>query len=794
MLKNYFKTAWRNLFYSKAYSIIAILGLAIGLAVSILIFWGVNDELSYDTSWPDANSIYRINATIKMGENTYDTWTGVPAPLTAAALKTIPGVDKAVRYSSNPQLLVTDGNQHLFEKKSAFTEPSFFNMFHVKFLRGNANSTFNSMYNIVLSKDAAIKYFGSINHVIGKMLLIGEKQQPYTVSAVMDNMPEKSSIHMDMLLSLDIIRKNFGGNGNWKTIDEDWGNYNFKSFLKLSPGANVKTVEKMLTAMEIKNNAYVKPGDVSFILQPLNTLRLYSPDMKPDGMRVVQIFFLIGLLILLIAIINYVNLSTARATKRAKEVGLRRVVGANRRQLLWQFIIEFILVFLAAVFIALFLLLPAIIPIYKSISGKYYTINYWQLSTLKVIALVTVATIVLASLYPAWVLSSFSPIQVLKSNFNKNVKGNLLRKSLVVLQFSFSIFLIICTLIISRQLHYIQTNSLGFNKDNIFTVNLNKKTGKHYDLIAQQLRANPAVTDVAYGDDNILDMSSSTDNIKWPGKNPSIDSHITPMSVSANFTRLMELQFAQGSGFTDTPADSGYYLINESALKEMDLKNPVGTIISLWDKPGVIKGVLKDFHNRSFKAAIPPTIFRIADPQWGGVMYVKTTTKNDPQSIAVTKKALTSIDNVEPFEYQFLDDDFDTIYRQEMQTATLFKFFAAIAIILSCLGLFGLSIFTAERKVKEIGVRKVLGASVGQVTALLSRDFVKLILIAIIIASPIAWWAMHNWLQNYQYRITISWWIFLMAGLVAILIALITVSFQAIKAALANPVNSLRSE
>ena len=797
MFKNYLKISWRNIRRNKTYSFIAIIGLAVGLSVSILVFWGVNDELSYDSTWPDASNIYRINPQYKNEENTTTLRTAT-MPLAAAALKEIPSVRNIARYRSAYRLIVVSSGHHPFlEKKAAYTEPSFFSLFHIHFLIGDMKTALSQVNDIVLSRDAAIRYFGSVNAAIGRQLLIGQsKPEPFKVSAIMENMPEKSSIQLDMLLSLDQVRKNFGGNGEWKTIDEDWGNNYYTSYIRLQPGTDSHAIEKKLVSITMKNNHYIKSGEMKVILQPLNKLRLYAPDMHPDGMKIVRIFFLTGILILLIAIINYVTLSTARATKRAHEVGLRCVIGAKRKQLIWQFVTEFILIFVIALFIAVFLLLPILAPLYKNLSGKDYTIDYWSFSTFKIILIVAFSTILLGGLYPAWILSAFKPIQVLKSNFVGSQKGNLFRKLLVILQFSFSILLIICTIVISRQLHYIQTVNLGFNKENVFVTQISPKNANSSEYILQKLKADPNIIDACYAQENILDMGTRTDNIQWPGKAPDDYSAIIyPMGVSPNFTSLMKMKFVNGSGFTNTLRDSGYYLINEAAAKEMNLKKPVGTVIKFRGYAGMIRGVLKDFHNTSFKSSINPTIFYMYKyPASGFYLYVKAAGVNISKSIDVTKRVLQSTDDASPFEYTFLDEDFEKMYRREIQSATLFKIFAAITILLSCMGLLGLAVFMAERKVKEIGIRKVLGASVTDMTALLSGSFLKLILISIIIAMPVGWWIMNNWLQDYAYRISMHWWTFLIAGMLVIFLAMITVSFQAIKAAMTNPVKSLRTE
>jgi putative ABC transport system permease protein len=727
-----------------------------------------------------------------MGENTFDTWTTSPAPIATAALKNFPGVTQTVRYSKK-QLLVSSGNEHLIEKNIAYTEPSFFDIFHIRFIRGNAKTALSEINNVVLSNADAIKFFGSANKAMGKNLLIGEKQEPYIVSAVIEDMPVRSSVRKDMLLSLNVIRKNFGGNGKWKTIDEDWGNFGFSTFFKLKPNTNVPLLAKQLSIMHFKNNGFVKAGDVTYILQPLNTLRLYNPDLTPAGIKVVQFFTLIGILIILIAVINYVNLSTARATKRAKEVGLRRVVGADRNQLITQFVIEFVLIFLAALVLVAGLL-PLLVPVYQNISGKTYTIDYWQPATWKIIGWVGLGTIITASVYPAWVLSSFNPTDVLKSTFTKTAQGGWLRKSLVVLQFTFSILLIICTVVISRQLHYIQTKNLGYNRENVFLVQMNPKMGQNLQTIVNELKSYKSITDVTFATDDLMDMGSFTDNIQWPGK-INDQAHITPMQIAANFTSLMQMQFAQGNGFTGTPVDSAYYLVNEAAVKLMNLQHPLGTLISLFGRQGQIKGVIKDFNNTSLKTNIQPTIFSAAQSaNYGGVLYVKANSASIKNAVSKTEQIYHKFNPIHPFDYQFMDDNFEAMYRRETQTGELFKAFAGIAILLSCLGLFGLAVFTAERRIKEIGIRKVLGASVQNISMLVSREFAWLVVIANIIAWPIAWYFTHQWLQEFAYRIEISWWIFIVSGFISLALALLTVSSQAIRAAMVNPVKSLRSE
>lgn len=609
------------------------------------------------------------------------------------------------------------------------------------------------------------------------------------VSAVFENMPQQSSIRFDMLLSLDIVRKNFPGNGDWQTVDTDWGNYHYATFFKLKPGVNTTQLEKELDEIQVKNNPYSKSN---YLLQPLNTLRLYNADLSPSGIHTVRMFLLTGVLILIISVINYVNLSTARTTKRAREVGLRQVVGAGRKNLLIQFIIEFMVIFCLALLLAV-ILLSVFTPQYQAITEKNYPVEYWSTDSIRIVTGVAIGTFILASLYPAWLLSSFRPREVLKCGFSKS-GGSTFRKWLVLIQFSSSIALIICTIAISRQLHYIMKKDIGYNRENIFVVPLSEKIGKQTESIIQYLEKEKAVADASYASDNLVGFFASTDNIRWPGMALK-DAQINKLNVAANFTNLLKIKLAAGNGFTGTPADSGYFLINEAAVKMMELKNPVGMKIYFQNTPGLIRGVMKDFNSGSLKERVQPTIFRIKPSQAKKVvLYVKAREGFAREAVANTERIIRSFDSEYPFEYHFLDETFDRMYHKDIQAEKLFRYFAAVAIFLSCMGLFGLSVFTAERRTREMGIRKVLGAGPATISILIAKEFTLLVLISNGLAWPVAWYFIHDWLQEFAYRTEINIGIFLFSGGIAFIFALLTVSGQSLKISLANPVDSLRTE
>jgi len=502
---------------------------------------------------------------------------------------------------------------------------------------------------------------------------------------------------------------------------------------------------------------------------------------------------LVAVLLLLIAGINYINLSTARSLIRAKEVSIRKIIGANKSQLFFQFISETFLLFCIATVLAIGLIY-LLMPLYNSISGKQLYFSLGNSSIWKVIALAIVGTMLTASIYPAVLLSSFRPIQALKGKINSTVGTDLFRKVLVVFQFSISIVLIISTLVISKQMSYIRIKNVGYDKSYVFTVPLPDQVGEHIDAVKNELSKQSGILNVSLSDVwDISDINSSTGDIEWSGKPENNQMIISQSIIDKDFIPTMKIQFLEGENFSGTPADSNHYIVNETAVTKMGLKAPyVGQQISFHERKGTIIGVVKDFNFQSLKKEISPLLFFT---WWkGNILHVRTTAKDAQQAIAMVEKQYKKYAGDVPFAYNFVDKQFETQYKSDQRAGVLFNVFAGIAIFISCLGLFALATYTARVRRKEIGVRKVLGATVGSIMQMLSNDFVKLIVVAVIVASPVAWWAMNNWLDDFAYRIEIQSWMFVLAGMLAIVIALVTVSFQAVRAAIANPVDSLRDE
>ncbi|MBC8110774.1 MAG: ABC transporter permease [Verrucomicrobia bacterium] len=790
MLQNYLTIAFRNLRRNKVYSFINIFGLAIGLTAGILMILWVQDELGFDKFHKDPEKLFVLAANINL-DGKEETWRTTAAPLAVFGKREIPEIVNACRIADGEsEYLYQYKDKSFMQGKVAFVEDSFFAMFNFPLIKGNQKKPFSSPMSMVLTETASKKYFGNEDPV-GKTIKIDNK---YTieVSGIIKDMPDNTSLPYEVLISFEVVKKEFGGNGEWKTVDEDWGNYSYYSFFQLKDESAATAVAKKLTLIHKKNQPNEFTSKLKYLMQPMQQIHLYNPDGSEAGILIVRIMALVAGIIILIACINYVNLATARATKRAKEVSMRKIVGANKSQLFGQFLGESVIVFVIALVLAL-VLIVLLIPIYNDIMGKKLVFNPFNPQVLWVLGVTMLATLLLAGAYPAFLLASFKPLEAMKGTVQSSGgKNAVFRKGLVVIQFSFSIILIISTLVIGKQLDFIRNKNLGYNKENILTFGM-REINQHYDVAKTELLKQTGVSGVTASGQNILDVGSKTGDTDWDGKDPKRAFLVNQMPVERNFLKVLGLQLAQGSGFTDTPADSTNYILNETAVAQMGIKDPVGKRFKFHERNGTIVGVVKDFHFRNLRQQIEPMIL-FYYPNWRWKMYVKTTAKDAPKVIATAEKIWKQYNTDYPFEYNFLDDDFNKMYQNDQTVGKLFNFFAGIAIFISCLGLFGLATYTAETKTKEIGIRKVLGASVGNIVGMLSKDFIKLVALAALIAFPLAWYGLNKLLESYAYRITIQWWIFALAGVLALMIALFTISFQAIRAALANPVKSLRTE
>ena len=791
MFKNYFKTAWRNLSKNKFYTFINISGLAVGLATGIMLLLWVENELSYDKFHKDYQHIYQLSSHFKSnGED--QTWNGVPGPLAVYA-KSVPEVTSIVRTSSE-----FDQNLSYKEKKKvfdgniiAYADSNFFSMFTFPLLKGNKITLFPNNNSVVLTQSTAQKLFGD-EDAMGKT--IGFKKENFTVTGVLPDFPENSSIHYDAIFPMGFYAQRFtanGGNGDWKTIDEDVGDYSFTTFVKLQSNTDAAKIDDAFT------KAYKKArngeSDISFRLQNIGDIHLISSDGNTSALKMVQVFMLVVILLLTIASINYVNLSTARSLIRAKEVSIRKIIGAKKQQLFFQFTIETVLVFCFATVLAIVLIF-LLMPLYNLISGKTLSFNLADTVVWKAAALAIVGTLIASGIYPAILLSSFKPAEALKGKVSSGIGIASFRKVLVVFQFAISVILLVCTIIMNNQMKFIKSKDVGYDKSYVFSSPLTQEVVDHIDAVKSELEKQPGILNVATSDAyDLSNISSSTGDLEWAGKPAKGNLMIAQVTADKEFIPAMKIKFIEGSNFTGMPSDSAHYILNETAVKQMGLKAPyVGQEIGFHSWKGTITGVVKDFNFKSLKEKVSPLLFF---SRWkGNILYIRTTAANAQQAIAAAENQYKKYAGDSPFSYTFLDKSFEAQYKSDQRAGTLFNVFAGIAIFISCLGLFGLATYTAQVKTKEIGIRKVLGASVAGIVQLISKDFLKLVIIAVIIATPIAWWAMNKWLQGFEYRVNVSWWVFVLAGVLALLIALVTVSFQAIKAAIANPVKSLRSE
>ncbi len=791
MLKNYSKIAWRSLSKNKFYTLINISGLSVGLATGIMLLLWVQSELSYDKFNKDYKNIYQLSSHFKSNEED-QTWNGVPGPLAVFA-KSFPEVQAVVRISSQYDQILSDKNKNkMFDGNViAFADSGFFSMFSFNLLKGSKASVFPNNNSVVLTQSIAQKLFGN-KDAMGKM--VGYFKNYFTVTGVVQDFPENSSIRYDAIFPMDFYAQQFtenGGNGDWKTIDEDMGDYSFNTFVKLQPNANaVKTGEAFTAAYRKARNG---ESVTSYQLQNLADVHLINADGNNAALRMVQIFMLVVILLLAIASINYVNLSTARSLIRAKEVSIRKIIGAKKQQLFFQFAVETIVLFSISTVLAIVLIF-LLMPLYNNISGKTLSFSLTNIDVWKAIGLAVLGTLIASGIYPAILLSSFKPIESLKGKISSGIGIASFRKALVVFQFAISVILLVCTIIMSSQMNFIKSKDVGYDKSYVFSVPLTQEVVDHIDALKTELSKQPGILNVSTSDAyDITNISSSTGDIDWETKPAKSNLMITQVTTDKDFIPTMKIQFIEGNNFSGMPADSAHYILNETAVKEMGLKAPyVGQTISFHNWKGAIIGVVKDFNFKSLKEKVSPLLFF---SRWkGNILFVRTMANNAPQAVTAVEKQYKKYAGNVPFSYNFLDKSFEAQYKSDQRSGTLFNVFAGIAIFISCLGLFGLATYTAQVKTKEIGIRKVLGASVSGIVTLISKDFLKLVIIAIIIAIPVAWWAMNKWLHGFAYRINISWWVFVMAGMLALLIALITVSFQAIKAAIANPVKSLRTE
>lgn len=788
MFQNYFKTAIRNLIRNKVFSTINIVGLALGMTCSLLIFLWVQDERSYDNFHANSDQLYKVIIHDKNKDGSISgSMDATPGILADALKKEIPEITYAATVGWENDQLFAVGNKVSREKGRAVGE-DFFQMFSFPLSQGDTKTALSTKDKIVLSQNLAEKYFGKENP-IGKIVRIDDKRD-FIVSAIAKNVPENSSIRFDFVIQV-------------KTLFEDnpwmiagWDHFGPATYVMLHKNVSAEKVNAKISSFLSMHDK--KDDDKSMSFQLYKDNYLYSRFTKgvADGGRIeyVRLFSIIAIFILLIACINFMNLATARSVKRAKEVGIRKVVGAAKSMLIKQFMGEAMLTTFIAVIVAIILAMICM-PLFNTFTQKKLAVPISDPSFIITVIGFTIVTGFIAGSHPALFMSSLSPIKVLKGALRFKPGAASFRKGLVIFQFTLSIILIICTIIVYRQMNYVQTKNLGLDRENVIYLPLEGSLAKNSITYKNEIIQSGNIENVAFCSNPPTNAGMWSQNISWEGKAPNDKTGFVEMDANYDFIKTMKIQLNEGRDFS--PAfgeDSSNYLVNETAVKIMKMKNPIGQTFSHQGKKGKIIGVMKDFHMFSLHDPIAPVFIEFQSQFDAGIAIVRTKAGKTKATLSTLEAVSKKINPTYPFDFIFADDLFNQQYKSEMLVGTLANIFASLAIFISCLGLFGLAMFMAEQRTKEISIRKVVGASIASIVTLLSKEFVQLVMVAFIIAAPISWWAMHKWLNDFAYRVDINWWIFILAGFIALLIALITISFNAIKAAVANPVKSLRTE
>ena len=788
MLKSFFKTTLRNCWKNKSYTSLNVIGLAIGIACAGLIFLWVEDEMNYDSMYAKKDHIYWIRE-----NQTYNglirTFGNTPTPLAEAAKAEIPGIVNSCRMVSNAKLLFSLDEKRLYER-GYYADASAFSLFTMDFVKGDAQHAFGGPYSVVITDRMARQFFGSADAAMGKTLK-ADNRQDYAVTGVIKDVPANSTLQLDWLLPFDIFlteRKNLRNN---------WGSNSITTYVELSPAANIAAINKTLYDFIEKKQA---GANARAFLFPMSDWRLRNnfENGQQSGGRIeyVRLFSIIAWIILLIACINFMNLATARSEKRAREVGVRKVLGAARQSLIAQFIGEALFLSVLSVLTGM-LLLTLLMPAFNLLVEKQLHPGFLQPIHAAALLIIALVCGLVAGSYPALYLSSFNPVFVFKGMRLKDSGPALVRQGLVVMQFTISIVLIISMIIIYQQIEHLRNRDIGYNKNNLLDMNVRGDMLKNYDVIRQELLNTGVIENVALASTESINTTNNSDAYNWKGKVPGSQLLISYRLVSNEYRSAMGMQLLEGSDFnTDPVTDSSYVIITESLAQALGKGSAIGKIIhdDNREKDFVVKGVIKNYVYGDMNGKSDPVIFYNA-PRQARYMYLRSKPGvRTEEVLAKTEATLKKYNPYYPFEYSFVDEQYDGVYKSEALVGKLSRLFAALAILISCLGLFGLAAFTAERRKKEIGVRKVLGASVGRIAAMLSKDFLQLVFLSSLIAFPVAWWYMQRWLQAYTYRVNIQIWVFIAAGAAALLIALATIGFRAVRAGMINPVKSLRSE
>lgn len=792
MFKNYFKITLRNLLNNRSYSLINIIGLTTGMVSFIFLLLWIQDELSFDKFNSNKDSIYRIVG--DWNKYNWDGFPGTPSPLGDAIKGPLPEIYNTARIGSTTREIFKIGDKMFYEEGGAIIDKNLFEIFSFPFIKGNADNSFSAPNTMVINETLAHKYFGD-NDPVGKTIEVNGISK--TISGVFKNIPKNSHLQFNYASSFQFV-------GDLSGFSTGWSAYNFLTYVHLKPGVNTTSLAEKITQIALKNNSPQVVSGVTFRLQPLSAIHFDNKDkgralIVTTDIKIVYAFAIIAFFVLLIASINFTNLSTARSVTRAKEVGLRKTVGANRSQLMVQFLSEALIMSLIAFVISIVVVL-LFLPAFNNFTGKELTIALSNRALIVSLISTIIITGLMSGAYPAIYLSSIRPAKTFRiaSGFRKT--GISLRTVLVVFQFTLSIILITGVMIFYKQMNYVRQMDLGFNKDNILIIPMQKSISEKYSIAKTELLKHSGIESVTAHSFPIIGTSSHISGFRWETMNANRkrELDLTLSGIDADFFKTLNMTFREGGNFdsTDSPA-ANKVIINEAAIKEMELKAPIGKWLSIGNWKSTIIGVVKDAHFQSAHQKLEPRLFYLEQnfrPITGAVLLIKLKTNNSSEVISYTKKTLEKINQGNPFEYFFFDEKYNNLYKADVKLGSLITYFSFWGTFISCLGLFGLASFMSEQRSKEIGIRKTLGASVNKIVFMLSKQFIRWIISANIIAVPIAYFLISKWLGDFEYKTDINWWIFVSSGALALFIALLTVSYNAVKAALANPVESLKYE
>jgi putative ABC transport system permease protein len=788
MVRNYFKIILRNIKRYTANSILNISGMAIGMACALLILIWVYNEWSYDRQFENAGNIYRIIENQNPSGGEASLFAITPATLTKALKAEYPEVIRTASYEPHMELRLKKGDEFEHEIAVALVDKDFLKMFEIGFVHGDINTALNEPHNVILTEEMAQKYFGN-GDAVGKTL---QESLGYlvTVTGVVKK-PQNSHLKFDFLVPVELMRERGGPPNEWE--------FRCYNYIELNKGTDAKLVEAKIRDFLKK---HVKGSNSELFLQNIKKIHLFSSrkytyDISGHGdISYVRIMGLIAALVLLMVCINFMNLSTAQSARRAREIGVRKVAGASRRKIIIQFLGESLLIVFVAHIIAM-ILVELLLPGYNNLTGKQLDINYRSAGFYMGLITMVLFCGLLAGSYPALYLSSLKPMNIMKGFINKNPGNAGLRRVLVIFQFSLSVVLMICTLIIGKQFHYVQNKKLGFNKDNIgYFMFPTAPWDTKLDIIKKELLNHAeilSVTRVFFNYENPLNMEGTSGGYQWAGKKVGDDVLFYELSADADYAKTFQLELREGRYFSsEFSTDNTAIVINEQAAKIMGFKDPIGEILttSQGSKLTVV-GVVKDFHFRSLHYKIEPLLMHLGG---SNTFFIRLRPEHIPSTVKSVGKIYNSFKPDIPLDFHFLEDDFNKLYRTEQRMSRIFGYFSFLAILISCLGLVGLSLFMTERRTKEIGIRKANGARSNEIFFLLAKEYLIWVMISITIACPVAWYAMHQWLQNFAYRVNISWGVFASAGFAAVVIAFLTVGFQSYRAACKDPIEALRYE